>query len=69
MMTEFGRLSTSHEEMLYAVVLEQRKTNELLQQLVELHSPLVVAIMEPEPVEQPQPEPVKKPTAKGKPKE
>lgn len=34
MQTEFGRISTTNEEILYAILLEQRKTNELLQSLV-----------------------------------
>jgi len=35
MKTEFGTLATKQEEMLYALLLEQRKMNQLLLELKE----------------------------------
>jgi len=32
---EFGRLATKSEEMVYALLLEQRKTNALLEKLLQ----------------------------------
>ena len=52
---EFGRLGTREEHLTYALILEQRKTNELLQTLVDQNK-------QPEPVVE------EKPTKKRAPK-
>lgn len=33
MLTEFGNLATTQEQLQYALIVEQRKTNELLAQI------------------------------------
>lgn len=42
--TEYGRLSTLHDHVLYAILEEHRKTNELMKQLLEKVKPEVVVV-------------------------
>ena len=53
MNTEFGRLATTADSLTYALILEQRKTNNLLGSLLDLNKkpePEPEIIIEPEPV-------------------
>ena len=51
MNTEFGRLATTADSLTYALILEQRKTNELLQSLLDQNKkPEPEVVIEPEPV-------------------
>lgn len=64
MNTEFGRLATTADSLTYALIVEQRKTNELLQSLLDLNKkpepePEVVTEPEPEPEPKPEPKPAK----------
>lgn len=74
MSNEFGRLVTKQDEMMFAMIVEQRKTNQLLEALiasqekVQVIAPLeaIQEIKTPEPKAEPEVDPTPAPVTKGK---